>query len=175
MVKIISPFWTSKVVQNSTKLKTDQLNWNIESACKPTSRVREVQNHDHNNIKVWLSREVRAILLTNDLTEEVVEEAVQRGAGLIFSYHPPIFRPLKRITNASWKVRRLFMYASRTATVMWAVLLWKVFASLQLPTFTSCSRVVLPVFLWTVLYQQNQLHVLSFVWLLFLFSFMSYT
>lgn len=62
--------------------------------------------------------------MTNDLTEEVVEEAVQEGAGLILSYHPPVFHPLKKITNASWKVRHLFMYASCTLIVMGTVLLF---------------------------------------------------
>ncbi|KAK3892014.1 hypothetical protein Pcinc_004139 [Petrolisthes cinctipes] len=54
-------------------------------------------------VEPYTKKELRAILLTNDLTEEVVEEAEQRGAGLILSYHPPIFRPLKRITTSSWK------------------------------------------------------------------------
>lgn len=44
------------------------------------------------------------VLLTNDLTEDVVQEAVNRSTDLIISYHPPIFRPLKRITASSWKV-----------------------------------------------------------------------
>lgn len=44
------------------------------------------------------------ILLTNDLTEDVMDEALSVKANLIISYHPPIFAPLKRITNSSWKV-----------------------------------------------------------------------
>ena len=47
---------------------------------------------------------VTKILLTNDLTEDVAEEALSLSANLIISYHPPIFAPLKRITNATWKV-----------------------------------------------------------------------
>lgn len=45
------------------------------------------------------------ILLTNDLTEDVVQEAVNRSTDLIISYHPPIFRPLKSVTTSSWKER----------------------------------------------------------------------
>uniref|UniRef100_A0A182RGK0 NIF3-like protein 1 n=1 Tax=Anopheles funestus TaxID=62324 RepID=A0A182RGK0_ANOFN len=45
------------------------------------------------------------ILLTNDLTEAVVTEARERNAQMIISYHPPIFAPLKRLTQASWKER----------------------------------------------------------------------
>ncbi|XP_053658587.1 NIF3-like protein 1 [Anopheles marshallii] len=45
------------------------------------------------------------ILLTNDLTEAVVLEAREKNAQMIISYHPPIFAPLKRLTQASWKER----------------------------------------------------------------------
>lgn len=48
---------------------------------------------------------VKTILLTNDLTEPVLTEAVEVGADLIISYHPPIFSPMKRLTTRSWKER----------------------------------------------------------------------
>lgn len=41
---------------------------------------------------------VKNILLTNDLTEDVLEEAISAGAGLIISYHPNIFQGLKSVT-----------------------------------------------------------------------------
>ncbi|MAY73228.1 MAG: Nif3-like dinuclear metal center hexameric protein [Phycisphaerae bacterium] len=40
-------------------------------------------------------------LLTIDLTETVMEEAVQLGASAIVCYHPPIWRPLERLTDAT--------------------------------------------------------------------------
>ncbi|XP_072473328.1 NIF3-like protein 1 [Notamacropus eugenii] len=66
---------------------------------------------------------VKTLFLTNDLTEEVMEEALQRKADLILSYHPPIFRPLKRITCKTWKERlviralenRVGIYSPHTA------------------------------------------------------------
>lgn len=42
---------------------------------------------------------VNNILLTIDLTEDIVEEAVQTKSELIISYHPNIFKPLKQITE----------------------------------------------------------------------------
>ena len=48
---------------------------------------------------------VSRVMLTNDLTEDVLEECVEKKADLIVSYHPPIFRPLKRLTQENWKVR----------------------------------------------------------------------
>uniref|UniRef100_A0A0L8HAA7 NIF3-like protein 1 n=1 Tax=Octopus bimaculoides TaxID=37653 RepID=A0A0L8HAA7_OCTBM len=46
---------------------------------------------------------VSKILLTNDLTPEVLNEAIDLKANFILSYHPPIFSPLKRLCQSSWK------------------------------------------------------------------------
>ena len=48
---------------------------------------------------------VRTIFLTNDLTEAVMDEALEKKADLILSYHPPIFVGLKRLTQSAWKER----------------------------------------------------------------------
>ncbi|XP_067002407.2 NIF3-like protein 1 [Anabrus simplex] len=48
---------------------------------------------------------IKKILLTNDLTEEVMEEAIELETNLIISYHPPIFAPLKSVTTKTWKER----------------------------------------------------------------------
>lgn len=42
-----------------------------------------------------------AALLTIDLTEGVLAEALQAGAALVVSYHPPFFEPMKRWTTAT--------------------------------------------------------------------------
>ena len=44
------------------------------------------------------------IILTNDLTEDVMTECITKGANMIISYHPPIFKPLKMLTSKAWKV-----------------------------------------------------------------------
>ncbi|XP_014087055.2 NIF3-like protein 1 [Bactrocera oleae] len=56
-------------------------------------------------IEPYHERQIRNILLTNDLTENVMQEAVDLDTDLIVSYHPPIFAPLKRITQKNWKER----------------------------------------------------------------------
>lgn len=48
---------------------------------------------------------VRSMMLTNDLTEAVLDETLSVGADFILSYHPPIFKPLKKITSTHWKER----------------------------------------------------------------------
>lgn len=52
--------------------------------------------------------EVQRVFLTNDLTEAVMEEVETlpgKKVGLIVAYHPPIFHPLKRLTQRSVKER----------------------------------------------------------------------
>ncbi|XP_059484496.1 NIF3-like protein 1 isoform X2 [Neocloeon triangulifer] len=51
------------------------------------------------------STPVKELLLTNDLTEDVAQEAISKNIQLIISYHPPLFRPFKTITNDQWKSR----------------------------------------------------------------------
>lgn len=44
-------------------------------------------------------KQVETILLTNDLTEDVVNEAKKHKAGLVISYHPNIFQGLKTVSD----------------------------------------------------------------------------
>jgi len=55
---------------------------------------------------------INKILLTNDLTESVMDEAIASSIDLIYSYHPPIFASLKKITTSSWKVRTILLLLS---------------------------------------------------------------
>ncbi|XP_017885945.1 NIF3-like protein 1 isoform X3 [Ceratina calcarata] len=45
------------------------------------------------------------ILLTNDLTENVMQEALDLKTDMIITYHPLIFAPMKSVTTRSWKER----------------------------------------------------------------------
>ncbi|XP_035724847.1 NIF3-like protein 1 isoform X4 [Vespa mandarinia] len=63
------------------------------------------------------------ILLTNDLTENVMNEALGLSTDMIISYHPPIFYPFKSITTRTWKERiiakclehKIAVYSTHTA------------------------------------------------------------
>lgn len=46
-----------------------------------------------------------SILLTIDLTWEVLQEAIDKQADMVIAYHPPIFSSLKSITDGSEKTR----------------------------------------------------------------------
>ncbi|MBT2582325.1 Nif3-like dinuclear metal center hexameric protein [Planococcus sp. ISL-109] len=44
-----------------------------------------------------LNKKIERVLVTLDVNEAVVDEAIEKGAGLIIAHHPPIFRPLKNL------------------------------------------------------------------------------
>uniref|UniRef100_A0A2P2I6J9 NIF3-like protein 1 n=1 Tax=Hirondellea gigas TaxID=1518452 RepID=A0A2P2I6J9_9CRUS len=56
-------------------------------------------------VEPYTKKKVNKVLLTNDLTEQVMDETVNVKADLILSYHPPIFQALKRVTSDHWKER----------------------------------------------------------------------
>lgn len=51
--------------------------------------------------------EVKKILLSIDITENTIEEAIQIGANLIVSHHPVIFSGIKRLTGKNFTERIL--------------------------------------------------------------------
>ena len=54
-------------------------------------------------------KSVERLVITNDLTEGVLDEILKipggKSTGLVISYHPPLFKPLKRLTQGSSKER----------------------------------------------------------------------
>lgn len=71
---------------------------------------------------------VEKVLLTNDLTPLVMQEAVDFNANLIIAYHPPLFKEFKKITQDSWKDRlitealrhNIAIYSPHTAHDAWS-------------------------------------------------------
>lgn len=62
---------------------------------------------------------VGPVLLTIDLTEPVIDEAVAMGASAVISYHPPIFAPLDSITTATPK-ERIILTAARAGVAIYS-------------------------------------------------------
>lgn len=52
--------------------------------------------------------EVESILVALDATEEVVDEAISVGAGMIITHHPIIFQPLRRIACQNRQQRAIY-------------------------------------------------------------------
>ena len=59
------------------------------------------------------------ILLTIDLTERVLAEAIEAEASAVIAYHPPIWEPLARITDAS-PAQRIVMGAIERGIAIYA-------------------------------------------------------
>ena len=61
------------------------------------------ESYDNSGLVVGrLSDELRGgVLLAVDVTEAVIDEAIEKGCGLIITHHPIIFHPLKRLNSAS--------------------------------------------------------------------------
>ncbi len=49
--------------------------------------------------------EVKGVLLCTDVREEIVDEAIERGANMIISHHPLLFRGLKKIVGRTYQER----------------------------------------------------------------------
>lgn len=61
------------------------------------------ESWDNNGLQVGdKNAECKAILTAIDICEEVIDEAIERGANLIITHHPPLFHALKRIDNSNY-------------------------------------------------------------------------
>jgi dinuclear metal center YbgI/SA1388 family protein len=65
------------------------------------------------------SWEIKSALLSIDVTEEVIDEAVKLGAGLIISHHPILFMPIKRLSGNNY-VERCLIKAIRKNIALYA-------------------------------------------------------
>lgn len=50
-----------------------------------------------------LDKDIKTILLTLDITDKVIEEAIKENADLIIAHHPLIFSPIKSIKTSSYQ------------------------------------------------------------------------
>ena len=58
--------------------------------------------------------EISGVLCCIDITEEVIDEAIQKNSNLIVSHHPLIFQGLKSVTNRT-PTERLIIKAIRVS------------------------------------------------------------
>ena len=61
---------------------------------------------------------VETVLLALDVTDEVIDEAIERGAQLIVSHHPLIFTPPRSITDTDAAGRRLLKLIEQRIAVI---------------------------------------------------------
>ncbi len=66
------------------------------------------------------SLEITGVLVTLDCTEEVVQEAIDRGVNMIVAHHPIIFKGLKKLTGSNY-VERTVLKAIRNNITLYAI------------------------------------------------------
>src|SRR5688572_25101987 len=66
------------------------------------------------------SQEITGVLTTLDCTEEVVQEAIDRGFNMIVAHHPIIFKGLKKLTGSNY-VERTIIKAIRANVAIYAI------------------------------------------------------
>jgi dinuclear metal center YbgI/SA1388 family protein len=67
------------------------------------------EDYDNSGLQIGLSdQEISSALVTLDVTDEVIDEAVSKGCNLIVSHHPLIFRGIKRISDKTYAERIIY-------------------------------------------------------------------
>ncbi|PPK87817.1 dinuclear metal center YbgI/SA1388 family protein [Neolewinella xylanilytica] len=64
--------------------------------------------------------EVTGILTSLDCTEEIIQEAAERGCNMVVAHHPIVFRGLKRLNGANY-VERTVIKAIRSGIAIYAI------------------------------------------------------
>jgi dinuclear metal center YbgI/SA1388 family protein len=73
---------------------------------------------DNAGLQIGLTEvEATGALLCLDVTEAVIDEAVERGCNLIVSHHPLLFRPLKSVTGRNYVERCLMKAIKNDITI----------------------------------------------------------
>jgi dinuclear metal center YbgI/SA1388 family protein len=66
------------------------------------------EGYDNSGLQIGFpENEVSSALLTIDITEKVIDEAVKKGCNLVISHHPLIFSGIKKVTGRSYTERLL--------------------------------------------------------------------
>ncbi len=85
--------------------------------------LRYQESYDNSGLQVGDdTQEVRGVLLCIDITEQVLDEAIEKGCNLIIAHHPLLFRGIKKITPTDATARciikavqnQITLYASHT-------------------------------------------------------------
>jgi dinuclear metal center YbgI/SA1388 family protein len=76
------------------------------------------ESYDNSGIQVGImTKKISSALVTLDVTEEVLEEAIAGSHDLIISHHPLIFSPLKKITGSSVSERILMRSVEKSIAI----------------------------------------------------------
>lgn len=92
----------------------------IIQAIEAYAPLQYQEGYDNSGLQVGdANAEVKGVLLTLDVTEAIVQEAMQRGCNMIVAHHPLIFSGLKRLTGRSY-VERVVQQAIKNDIIIYA-------------------------------------------------------
>jgi dinuclear metal center YbgI/SA1388 family protein len=78
------------------------------------------ESYDNSGLQIGnISNEISSVLLSLDVTEEVLDEAIELGANLIIAHHPLIFSGIKRITGRNY-IERVIQKAIKSDIAIYA-------------------------------------------------------
>ena len=64
------------------------------------------EEYDNAGLQVGFpDNEVESVLVCLDITEDIINEAAERGCSMVVSHHPLIFRPLRQVSDATYQQR----------------------------------------------------------------------
>lgn len=72
---------------------------NIYDFLKEKAPLELCESWDNSGMLINANSETDKVLLTLDVTDEVINEAIEKGCQLIISHHPIIFKPLKTLSS----------------------------------------------------------------------------
>lgn len=76
--------------------------------------------YDNTGIQIGdTERDIKGILVSVDITERVVDEAIEKGMDMIVAHHPLLFRGLKKVTGKSY-VERVAIKAIKNDIILYA-------------------------------------------------------
>jgi dinuclear metal center YbgI/SA1388 family protein len=79
------------------------------------------ESYDNSGLLVGeANQEIEKVLISLDVTEQVIDEAIENGCGLIVSHHPLIFSGIKKLTGRNY-VERCIMKALRNNIALYAI------------------------------------------------------
>ena len=92
----------------------------ITNILEETAPLRYQESYDNAGLIIGSpDQEVTGILITLDVTEAVLNEAIAKGANMIVAHHPIIFSPLKKLTGKTY-VERCVMKAIKHDLIIYA-------------------------------------------------------
>ena len=81
---------------------------NILSALEIAVPIQYQETYDNCGLLVGnSSKKIRKALITLDCTEAIVDEAAEKGCGLIIAHHPILFQGIKSLTGKNYVERTL--------------------------------------------------------------------